>query len=243
MKKFLIFFVVVAVLAAGAYAMKNKDSMSGKKMADPRISATWDMMLGPWMSEEDSGWVRVYKDDSTLVDTHDSMAGVVESTATWSLFVSENAPEVEFQLNNKDVYVEQIEKDDSKIYFRVVSVTPDVFELVNMTKGGAMRFNRAPMGGEVSPTPLWTATFTCENDPHGFTASFPDSMKEVIIASEGEENVFPAVTSESGKKFEGTNWSFLFRGETVTVTDKMSKTTKTCTQPFSNENAPMNFGD
>lgn len=244
MKKFLIFIVVVAVLGAGAYAMKSKDSaMSGKKMADPRISATWEMMQGPWLSEEDSGWARVYNDDSTLTDTHGSAAGNTVTTANWSLFVADNAPEVQFQLNNKDVYVEQTEKDGSKMYFRVVSVTPDMLELVNMTKGGGMRFGRPEMHSGDAEGEMMSATFKCGDDPHGFTAIFSGSMDSVTIAAEGEENVFPMVASTSGKVYQNATWSFTFRGEEVTVTDKTSKTSEKCTQPFSNENAPMNFGD
>lgn len=106
--------------------------------------------------------------------------------------------------------------------------------------GGAYAYSTK----DSSPT-FATATFTCddENNPHGFTATFPDAMDEVTISSEGEDNVIPAVASTSGKVFENDMWSFVFKGETATITDKKTKTSVTCTQPLVKDMAPMNFGD
>lgn len=87
-----------------------------------------------------------------------------------------------------------------------------------------------------------TAPFRCDDDS-SFVAEFPASMESVTIASEGETNAFPNVASTSGKKYEDAGWTFVFRGETATVTDRTLKTTKTCNPPFDPDNAPVNFGD
>jgi membrane-bound inhibitor of C-type lysozyme len=249
MKKFLLAVVVVAIAAgayvAGQYTGKDaapSEMSDSKKPADPRITAAWQMMTGPWMSEEDSGLFLVYKNDGTFIETHSSAAGEARTEGEWSLFTAENPDEVEFQLNNESVYLKRTDAAAGTFYYRITAITPQTLEVVNMTKGGGMRFNRAAVGGEMAENPL-TAVFRCGDDPHGFSATFPSMMTEVIIASEGEENVIPSVDSASGKKFEDAKWIFLFRGETVTVTDKATGTSEECTQPFSADNAPMNFGD
>lgn len=87
-----------------------------------------------------------------------------------------------------------------------------------------------------------SAPFRCDNDS-GFVAVFPSSMHQVTITAEGEENVIPMAESSTGKFYENDGWSFLFRGEQATVTDKTMKTTTTCKPPFDPDNAPHNFGD
>ena len=87
-----------------------------------------------------------------------------------------------------------------------------------------------------------TVSFRCD-DNSSFVATFTQSMDEVSIESEGEANTFAKVESPAGKLYASAAWSLLFRGEEVTITDKVSGVTKTCKPPFDPEKAPLNFGD
>ncbi len=214
-----------------------------KKMADPRITSAWEMMKGLWSSEDDRNFQREYRDDGTFTDAYGSTQGEMKTDGTWSLFTSENADEeLVFQLNNDDVYVKQVE-DSGTFYFRIVSVTPEALELINMDKGNALRFGKMTTGMEMQDgEEALSVSFRCDDDS-SFVADFPSSMEEVKISSEGEENVFAKVDSENGKKYENDGWTFFFRGEEATVTDRSNDSTKTCTPPFVEGMAPMNFGD
>lgn len=240
------FVVIAAVAAYVGYQGSMKDGATdSKKSADPRISAAWEMMIGTWSSEDDRNFIREYKNDGTLTDSYASAAGETKTDADWSLFTSDNADEgVEFQLNGKDVYVKQVEKSGAVTYFRISSVTPTELEIVNMTKGGATRFGKMTGGNEMQDggEEDITASFRCDNDS-SFVAVFPASMEKVTISSEGEDNVFAQVTSQSGKKYENAGWTFVFRGETAKVTDRVSGKTSTCNPVLVPDNAPVNFGD
>ncbi len=213
-----------------------------KKMADPRITAAWEMMMGTWSSEDDRNFQREYRDDSTFTDAYGTTEGETKTDGQWSLFTADNADEMMFQLNNDDVYVKQVEEAGT-FYFRIVSVTPEILELVNLDKGNTLRFGKMTTGNEMQDgEETLSASFRCDDDS-SFVAEFPSSMEEVKISSEGEENVFGKVDSENGKKYENDSWTFFFRGEEATVTDRSNDSTKTCTPPIVEGVAPMNFGD
>ncbi len=249
MKKLLLvigFIVVAGAAAYVGYQSSPKDgAMNQKKPADPRITAAWEMMIGTWSSEDDRNFIREYKNDGTLTDSYASAAGETKTDADWSLFTSDNADEgVEFQLNGKDVYVKQIEKSGAVTYFRIESVTPTELGLINMTKGGGLRFGKMTTGREMQDggEEDLVASFRCDDDS-SFIATFPPAMDKVTISSEGEDNVFPKVASTSGKKYENDAWTFLFKGETATVMFRADGKTSVCKPPFDPNNAPMNFGD
>lgn len=248
MKKLLLVIGFIVVAGAAAYVgyqgSLKEGAMNSKKPADPRITAAWDMMIGTWSSEDDRNFVREYKNDGTLTDSYASATGEAKTDADWSLFTSDNADEVQFQLNNKDVYVKQVEKSGAVTYFRVESVTPTELGLINMTKGGGLRFGKMTTGREMQDGQEddIVASFRCD-DNSSFIATFPPTMKTVTISSEGEDNVFNQVASTSGKKYENDMWSFMFKGETATVTFRKDGKASICKPPFDPENAPVNFGD
>lgn len=240
--------IVIAVVGfqAGQFVATRQPSeapvIEEKKMADPRITAAWEMMIGTWSSEDDRNFQREYRDDSTFTDAYASAEGETKTDGEWSLFTAENADEMVFQLNNDDVYVKQVEEAGT-FYFRIVSVTPETLELMNLDKGDALRFGKMTTGMEMQDgEEALSASFRCDDDS-SFVAEFPSSMEEVKISSEGEENVFAKVDSENGKKYENDTWTFFFRGEEATVTNRSNDSTKTCTPPFVEGMAPMNFGD
>jgi len=113
-------------------------------LVDPRIMAASLQLVGKWQSEEDSAFFREYKADATVVDSHDSVAGVVVTTDKWSLFTADTAEAtISFQLNNNDTYIKHTSTTDP-VYFRIVSVTPTTLEVVNMSKGGGLKFAKLP---------------------------------------------------------------------------------------------------
>jgi len=240
--------IVIAVVGfqAGQFVATREPSESPvveeKKMPDPRITAAWEKMIGTWSSEDDGNFQREYRDDSMFTDVYGSSEGETKTEGEWSLFTSDNADEMLFQLNGEDVYVKQVEEAGT-FYFRIASVTPETLELINVDKGDTLRFGRMATGMELQDgTEDLSASFRCDDDS-SFVAHFPSSMEEVKISSEGEENVFVKVDSENGKKYENDSWTFLFRGEEATVTDRSNESTKICTPPFEEGVAPMNFGD
>ncbi len=252
MKKILLALVALIIVVGGAYYVSTHDVIPDsptdenttldKKPADPRITNTWEMMVGTWSSVDDRNHQRMFNDDGTVVDSITSASGETRIEGMWSLFTSENADPVDFQLNNTDVYIKQV-MEGNDWYLRVVNVTDEELELVDMLTSTPMRFgkmNGNEMQDGIEESERMTASFRCDNQS-SFVVTF--TMNEVIIESEGESNTFAMGTSTSGQVFEDANWSFLFKGETVTVTDKKLNTKTTCTQPFSSENAPMNFGD
>ncbi len=256
MKKFLVLMAFVAVAVVAFYAGDQhgmNESMDHEDMEhmgidghDPRVSAGYEMIAGTWSSEDDRNFIREYKKDGTVIDNYATASGEVITSANWSIFTADTAPEgVEFQLNNKDIYITQTEKDGSVTYFRVDTVTPSELGLINMTKGGGIRFGKMTTGHEMQDgeeVMEISASFRCD-DESSFVADFSSSMDEVTISSEGEENTFPQVASTSGKKYENTLWSFVFRGETATVTNKQTSKSTTCNPPLDPNNAPFNFGD
>ncbi len=248
MKKLILVIGFIVVAGAAAYVgyqgSMNDDATNSKKPADPRITAAWDMMIGTWSSEDDRNFIREYKNDGTLTDSYASATGEAKTDADWSLFTSDNADEVQFQLNNKDVYVKQVEKSGAVTYFRIDSVTPTELGLINMTKGGGLRFGKMTTGREMQDGQEddIVASFRCD-DNSSFIATFTAAMDKVTISSEGEDNVFNHVASTSGKKYENDMWTFLFKGETATVTFRKDGKTAICKPPFDPENAPVNFGD
>jgi hypothetical protein len=116
---------------------------------DARLGAASTMLIGKWSSEDDRNFIREYKDDGTVIDSYGSVDGDVNTEATWELFTSNMNENVPFQLNNRDVYIMQTEKGGEKLYFRIISVTPDSLELMNMESAGAMRFGKMNGGNEM----------------------------------------------------------------------------------------------
>lgn len=213
-----------------------------KKMADPRITAAWEMMIGMWSSEDDRNFQREYRDDGTFTDSYASAEGETKTDGQWSLFTADNADDMVFELNSENVYVKQVEEAGT-FYFSIINVTPEALELMNLDKGNMLRFGKMTTGNEMQDgEETLSASFRCDDDS-SFVAEFPSSMDEVKISSEGEENVFVKVDSENGKKYENDGWTFFFQGEEATVTDRSNDSTKKCTPPFVEGVAPMNFGD
>jgi hypothetical protein len=142
MKKFLPIAFAAAIVMAGCKPAQPAD-VTNNDQHDARVTSTQEMLVGKWSSEDDRNFEREYKDDGTVVDSTGSVDGDVNTEASWSLFTAANAgTDVPFQMNNDDVYIKQTEEGGSVTYFRVTSVSPTELELVNMTKGGGMRFGK-----------------------------------------------------------------------------------------------------
>ena len=243
MKKFLLIVAAAIIAGVAYYAGTQNRGVHMNSDVDPRIVSASDMLLGTWSSEDDRNFEREYKADGVMIDSYASASGEVLSEAGWSLFTADNAPEVAFQLNNSDVYVEQVEQDGAKMYFRIINITPSALELMNMDRGNALRFGKMT-GTEMrdGDDMQLSGSFRCDNDS-SFVATFTADMEKVTIESEGETNFFPRVASANGQKYENASWSFFFRGEEAVVTDLKSNKSTTCNPPFDDENAPLNFGD
>jgi hypothetical protein len=92
------------------------------------------------------------------------------------------------------------------------------------------------------PAPALSASFVCKDTSH-FIAEFPTGSEEVKIVIDGTAvRTLPRVAGD-GQRFENSTFAYVFAGEEVTVTDKVSKKTTTCAQPADPNNAPVNFGD
>lgn len=244
MKKFLLFIAFV-VVAVGAYAAGSRYGMLNSENTDPRIASVRPMLIGIWNSEEDRNFNREYKDDGTVIDSYASGSGeVLDIEARWSLFTEDMNEKTDFPQYDDDVYIKDTGGDGSTMYFRIVTVTSTELELMNMERGNMLRFGKLTTGHELQDgqeDPI-LASFRCD-DQSSFIAEFTPDMEKVGIASEGETNYFPLVSSGSGMTYENATWTFVFKGETATVTDRTLKTTKICNPPLDTENAPMHFGD
>jgi hypothetical protein len=245
MKKLIIAIVAILVVVAGVHYVVTKDAPSDgamtddqtlneKKPADPRITAAWQMMIGSWSSEDDRNLIREYGDAGNFTDRTAYAGGETKVEGEWSLFVSDNADEMSYQLNNKDVYVKQV-VDGKSSYYRVMSVTPAELELTDLATGAAIRFgkmNGNEMQDGIEESKLLSVAFRCANQS-SFVATF--GMEQVTIESEGEANDIPMTTSTPGNMtFENNLWSFNFKGQgqdfTATVYDKTLKTTTSCNE-------------
>ncbi len=87
-----------------------------------------------------------------------------------------------------------------------------------------------------------SASFACADKTH-FIAEFPQAESVQIILDGTVLRQVPKAYSTSGERYENSDWTYLFRGEGVTVTRKSNYASTTCSQPIDPNNAPVNFGD
>lgn len=80
------------------------------------------------------------------------------------------------------------------------------------------------------------------NDDSYFIAEFPTSAVLEVVVNGELKHELPQVEG-SGYRFENTDYTYVFAGEGVTVTDKATNTVRICAQPFDPNLAPFNFGD
>jgi membrane-bound inhibitor of C-type lysozyme len=238
--------VVVAVVAYYA-GMNNKPAdgvthdTSGR---DPRIVMAETSLVGKWSAEDDRNFEREIKGDGTVTDSYGSPDGEVKSYSKWELFTSDNPPAgVEFQLNNKDVYVKQTDgRTDSVTFYRVMSVTPTELELVNMTKGGGTRFGKITTNAMTDGQEDIIQKYKCA-DGQVITANLSNE-EEISVWAEGTEpGFFKRSESANGRKYVRGEWEYFFRGKEMTLTNTKTQTSTKCAPVTEEGMAPVNVGD
>ena len=174
MKKLIILLVVIG-LGAAAYAamqpaeapasetndeamdaMENGDAMEAtdsddETAEDSRMATAEAELVGSWSSAEDRNFERDYRADGTVADRYASAEGETVTQGTWSLFTADTAEaDVDFQMNNSDVYVRQTDSDGSVHFFRIASAGESELELVDMSgNGSVMLFGKLTTGQEM----------------------------------------------------------------------------------------------
>lgn len=88
--------------------------------------------------------------------------------------------------------------------------------------------------------PVLSASFNCE-DGTSFVTEITGGKTAKINYS--NNTVLANRVDWAGNRYENNNYLYVFAGEEVTVTDKVTKKTTTCEQPTDKNKEPVNFGD
>lgn len=87
-----------------------------------------------------------------------------------------------------------------------------------------------------------SASFSCADNAY-FIAEFPDADSVNIIVDGAMVRTVPFSSDTAGQRYEDGSYAYVFAGEEVTVTNKLTNAVTTCSQPQDPARAPVNFGD
>ncbi len=90
-------------------------------------------------------------------------------------------------------------------------------------------------------TQIISVSMICNDDSY-FIAEFPTSTSLQVIVDGELVRTLPQVEGY-GYRFEDADYTYVFAGEGVAVTNKSTNIVTTCAQPFDPNLAPFNFGD
>ena len=110
--------------------------------------------------------------------------------------------------------------------------------------GAYFYYQGVPAGGVESTEGgfVLSASFACADNSY-FIAEFPDANSVVISVDGTMVRTVPFANDTAGQRYEDDSIAYVFAGEEVTVTDKSTNATTTCSQPQDPNLAPVNFGD
>lgn len=101
-----------------------------------------ESIVGKWQSNEDGKFVREFKSGDVVTDWYNNTA---TSSGLWVAFTKANPPkQVAFGLEDGVVYLKMTvaESQGDTLYFKVIKLTPENLELINMDRGNSLTFTR-----------------------------------------------------------------------------------------------------
>lgn len=116
------------------------DAGEGGSVKPDTLLVVSESIQGKWQSVDDAKYVREFKAAGKVDDIYE---GKVVSSGMWVAFVKGvDAPEVPYPLDDGVVYIQMTMTGTQAdtLNFKLGKLTPEVLELVNLDRGGVLRF-------------------------------------------------------------------------------------------------------